>query len=718
MLIIKILIILLFIKFPVFAQIQVILKASKNQNSLIHERKLLLNTLPHEFPQNKIKIVRSTHPVWKWRLAIVGIKNEYRAKRLLESFQRRYRDAYINRTKSSIQNHKTLKYKKRAKDEEIEIKVNNLSIKDFINTVSRISGKNILMTEDIEGEVNFIGDNPIKESNLFALLNQVLSSKGYILIDSNNGYLSVIKNKEALKNAPPIFNKSNNSQEIQTAVLKLENMKAVDIIKQAKILVSQYGKVSIANNVNSLIVTDFPQNINAIKGIIAEIDKSNSKTIRFVGFKNVDVAILYPRISKIVSSYFSQGSKSQQIKIVKNENANGIVLVGEKKNLSKIVPYIKKLDMKSDENGKDIELVYIKNTDAGELAKLLNQIISNKSFQGNIINMSENVSKSALKNKKNGDKEFILNSNKPTINYDKQLNAIMIFGTTQERKVLKSLAKKLDVERQQVYVQAKIIEINNLKASKIGMKYGIIGGVSNSSGLYALSSQIGLENSDIGLSLSKSLGLTLPNVQNLLALGATVSLLSEKSAANILSEPSILCINNEESSLYVGQTISVVSQSSIGESTTDLSKNTYSREDIGLTLKIKPRISADNKVALGIEISLEDILPDSLIGLPKTTKRLVKTSAIVQNGETIIVGGLVKDKNNDNSGGIPIIKNIPLLGKLFEYDNTSKEKTTLVLMLTPYIIKNSVELTKLREDLGHLDLLENRFLHSKYMNRR
>ncbi len=718
MFIIKILMILSFGSLSLSAQIQLFLKASKDKNSLSHERATLLKTLPSEFPKNRIKIVRSTHPVWKWRLAVVGIKNEYRAKRLLESFQRRYQDAYINRTKAPIKSYKTPKYKKRIIDEEIEIKVNNLSIKDFIDTVSRISGKNILMTENIDGEVNFVGDNPMKESNLFGLLNQVLSSKGYMLVDSHNGYLSIIKSKEALKNAPPLLNKSNHSQEIQTAVLKLENMKVVDIIKQAKILVSKHGKVSIANNVNSLIVTDFPQNINAIKEIVAEIDKGNSKGIKFVEFKNADASLLYPRISKMVSSYFAQRAKSQQIKIVKNENSNGIVLVGEKKSLVEIVPYIKKLDMKSDEKGKDIELVYIKNTDAGELAKLLSQIISNKSFQGNIINMSENSSKSDAKDKLKSNKEFILNPDKPTINYDKQLNAIMIFGTSSERKVLKSLVKKLDVERQQVYVQAKIIEINNVRASAIGMKYGIMGGVSNSSGLYALSSQIGLENSGIGLSLGKSLGLSLPNIKNVLALGATISLLSEERAANILSEPSILCINNEESSLYVGQTISVVSQTSIGTSTTDLSRNTYSREDIGLTLKIRPRISSDDKVALGVEISLEDILPDSVVGLPKTTKRLVKTSAIVQNGETIIIGGLVKNKDSDNSGGIPIIKNIPLFGKLFEHDSTAQEKTTLVLMLTPYIIKNSAELTKLRSDLGALDLLENRFLHSQYMNRR
>jgi general secretion pathway protein D len=317
-------------------------------------------------------------------------------------------------------------------------------------------------------------------------------------------------------------------------------------------------------------------------------------------------------------------------------------------------------------------------------------------------------------NKPNGNNniKIIKNINEPKeqdnpgITYDKQLNAIMLFGTKQERDVLKSIIEKIDIERQQVYVKAKILEINDDKASEIGLKYGIVGGLTNSSGLFALSNKMGLQDAGAAIGLMESLNLTLPKASNALALGAAVSLLSEASAADIISEPSILCINNEPSSLYVGKTVSVISQSSIGATTTDINKNNYKREDIGLTLNILPRISSDNKVTLGIEISSEDILPGSAIGLPQTTKRVVKTSAIVKNGETIIIGGMAREKVSKTVVGIPILRNIPLIGKLFSHDRITREKTTLVLMLTPYIIKQSGDLTKLREELGELYLLE------------
>jgi len=298
------------------------------------------------------------------------------------------------------------------------------------------------------------------------------------------------------------------------------------------------------------------------------------------------------------------------------------------------------------------------------------------------------------------------NKAQANITFDKQLNALIIFGAQKERDIIKRIIHQLDVERKQVYVQAKVLEINNDKASKVGMKYGIMGGVSNSSGLYALSNKMGLNDANSGITLGNSLQLALPNASKVFALGAAISLLAENAATNIISEPSILCINNEPASLYVGKTISVITQSSIATASTDLPRNTYSRKDVGLSLKILPRISSDHKVALNVEITSEDILPGSSDVLPKTTKRVVKTSAIVKNGETIILGGMVRDKISDSVEGIPIIKNMPLLGRLFSHKTKSKTKTTLVLMLTPYIIERSADLTKIKEALGKLYILE------------
>ncbi len=695
------------------ADIQVIVMSAKDQNALYKEKNHLKRKVSNLLSkENSIRVVPSSHTVWKYRLAITGIKSWQEAKKILNQARKIYPDAYMLKQKSKTSG---------SAEKTVEINFKNLSLKDFITLVAKATNKNILIPKKIEGKVDFVSTKPIKEAQLLPMLNQTLLNNGYALSDSGNGYLKIVKSSDSIRNAPPMVGESELDQ-MQTAVLSCKNVKPIDILKQAKALISKYGKISTANSNNAIIVTDYPKNIESIQKIIKVLGKDTTTTVKYITFKNTDIKSAYPEIKKMISSFFRKQSRNQQIQLVKNENSNSVALVGDRNDIYKILPYIKKLDMGSDQKEKDIELVYIKNADAESVSKILENLISNKGFNKNIENISSSQNggrtntKLTKSDKRQPQKREMPNNSNivkkdegPNITFDKQLNAIMVFGTKKERTVLKSIIEKLDVERKQVYVKARILEINNDKASEIGMQYGIIGGVSDSSGLYALSNKMGLDDAGAALNLANSINLEIPNVKKILALGAAVSLLSEKNAANIISEPSILCINNEESSIYVGKTISVVSQSSVGSTTTDINRNIYNREDIGLTLKIKPRISADSKVSLGVEISSEDILPGSMVGLPKTTKRVVKTSAIVKNGETIIVGGLVRDKESKNKSGIPIISNIPLFGKIFQFERTQHDKTTLLLMLTPYIVEQSADLTKLRYELGKLYMLEQKY---------
>ncbi|HIO90733.1 MAG TPA: type II and III secretion system protein, partial [Campylobacterales bacterium] len=170
----------------------------------------------------------------------------------------------------------------------------------------------------------------------------------------------------------------------------------------------------------------------------------------------------------------------------------------------------------------------------------------------------------------------------------------------------------------------------------------------------------------------------------------------------------LLCVNNKESSLYAGKTESLLTQSSTGSSTTDITRQSYTREDIGLTLKVKPRISSDNKVVLDIKVTLEDVVDNTNVGLPTTTKRDVKTVSIVQNGETVIIGGLVKSKDGKKSVRIPILGDIPILGIPFRHSYDNDKKEDLIIMITPYIVKKSSDLQMVRRNLGRLDAFSNK----------
>ena len=721
-------ILLLFCHNLIYADYQVLVAASRDKVRLAPVVSALKQNLSRVVPVSQIAIVPSGHPVWKWRAGITGLQNREKAERILRRVQRIYPSAYIHAVPlvhlMKRKHHTKRNSPKTTPEETVTINFSDLSIMDFIHMVSKITGKNILVTEKIEGNVNFIGNKPIPKSKLLPLLNQVLASKKLTLIDNGQGYLKIVNRQKALKSGPVISDK-NGIDQIQTAILPLKTLKAIDVMKQANSLVSKSGKISVSNETNSIIVTDFPENIRAIREIVDALNAGKSaKNIRFIPFRNSPVDEAFSKISRMVRSYFSSYPKSQQVTLIQSSSANSIVAVGDPQSIRKIYPAIKAFDRSADQKNKEIEMVVIKNTDAAEVANLLNELVSSEDFSKNVENMSEELSGNTAKAKKSADNKIKVTvkhrvktgkAASVKITYDKHLNAVMLFGTKKERQVLKRIIKKLDIERKQVYVKARILEINDKKASQIGMQYGILGGVSNSSGLYALSSRLGLNDPKTAVNIAGNLGIKLPNVSKILALGAAVSLLSENAAADIISEPSILCINNEASSIYVGKTISVVSQSSVATSTTDLSRNTYSREDIGLTLDILPRISSDNKVTLGIKITSEDILPGSMVGLPKTTKRVVKTSAIVKNGESVIIGGMAREKESKNRSGVPVLRNIPLFGKLFEREDVDRERTTLVLILTPYIINKSTDLSELKEELGKLYLFEQNFAkkHSK-----
>ena len=616
--------------------------------------------------------------------------------------------------------------------DKININFKDLKIEDFVKMVAKITGKNILLSQNIKGSVNFISVKPIDKNQIYSILVKVLNSKGYTLRD-NGSFLEVIRNSDATKSAPPLYGHSDIS-EIQTSIIGLKNLNVRTILRQINFLLSRYGKITLSYETNSIIVTDYPQNIRAIRNLAKRLDKKPDTIVEFIELSHASSKDVFSKISKITNSLFNKKIETQKVNVFEDQGTNSIIIVGTQEQIDKLSPYIYQLDNSSEVAGKRIEIVYVKNADANKIAATLNKLLSNKSFVKNI--KTEDPSKKASKAlektsknkatplsepKQNKTSPFPLHdNNKPVVTVDEELNAVIVYAGDKEIKEIKALITQLDVEREQVYVQAKILEINEKEALSLGAKYGIGGGMITDSGLYGFSGQLGGSLDSI-ISLKNLLGTSfvIPNIKKALSLGTTISLLKNNNAANLISQPSLLCINNKESSMYVGQTQSVVTSASTGNSTTDLTRQSFTREDIGLTMKVKPRISADNKVVLEVTTILEDVLPNSKAGFPTTTKREVKTTAIVQNGETVIISGLVKNKISEGVTKIPLLGDIPLLGIPFRHKEESNDKVNLIIMLTPYIVKKSQDLSNIRATLGKISLIEDilaKEIEKKYAN--
>jgi general secretion pathway protein D len=222
-----------------------------------------------------------------------------------------------------------------------------------------------------------------------------------------------------------------------------------------------------------------------------------------------------------------------------------------------------------------------------------------------------------------------------------------------------------------------------------------------------LSTKLAESGSDAITIDTSALGVSTPSgLTKGLALGATINLLNQNGAADIVSEPSLLCINNKESSIYVGQTVSIKTSTTNGTTSTEA----FSREDVGLTLKVKPRISNGGKVLLNISTKIEDVTKtDGANSQPETSKKELDTTAIVNDGESVILGGYIKATEGNTIDKVPFFSDIPVLGELFKSKREIKDKINLVIIITPYIVPKSKDLTYVRNQLAQLKLLEDKY---------
>lgn len=594
--------------------------------------------------------------------------------------------------------------------ERVNVNFSNLEINDFIKLVSKVTNKNILISNRMTGTIDFVSTTPIYDDELIGILISVLKSKGFTLIKNDSIY-EIVRSIDAaeynLNVERPGKTLGGSIMVTQAIEIKNEN---VDIIA-AKIrhLISKTAKLMTMSESNTLLITDFPKNIETIKKVIKDIEANDEVIVKIVYIKNTEVKKLQARLINIANSIFNQNVASQKVKIILDDNVNGIIIVGNKENIEKIEKLIEKLDTESNID-KSVNVFALKNSDAKSVHATLTDIVSKQTFTDP--------------------------SMKPNITISEEINSVIVVGDPITTRGIKLIIDELDKEKYQVYITARIVEISKNESENIGIKYGFAAGDVSASGLYAMSANFGaagLTNSAIQAVTSALSGIggasqsvknnynsdgqlistdTGPEVvTKAFALGATLDFLETNGASKSVSNPSILCVNNKESSIYVGKTIAV-SSGTTSNAAAGVTQN-IKREDIGLELKIKPRVSSTDKVSLDVGVILESILDDgskNQTGQPVTAKQEVQTQAILRNGENIIIGGLVKKITRDSVNKVPVLGDIPLIGKyLFSSSSTTEENDSLVVILTPYIIETSEKLSSLQSTLGDLENLQKKY---------
>ncbi len=611
----------------------------------------------------------------------------------------------------------------------VEINFKDLEIEDFVKMVAKITNKNILLTTEIKGKINFVSVKPIEKDKLYELLLQILETRGFTIVETKAGFLNLVRNTDAggvnlpIKGDGVVDDKWAELPQMVTKIIRI-NSENVDIVtSKVRHLLSKSAKLVTSKEINSIIISEYPENIATIEKIIYRLENTPKIDIKFVELKNEKAATILADITKIATTMFNQQVDEEKMQVLKNDATNSLILIGKRDNISKLIPYIEKLDQKNEITVQKVIIIPLRNSETKDILPIVTTIVSKKVYK--------------------------INEDRPTITADNSLNAIVAMGLEKDLEEIKDFVEKLDRERQQVYVKAKIIEISDNKLNEFGMKYGLLTTpFLKGSTLFSLNTILGDGTNLVAQAIEAAATIPGFDVKNVLqektkteyvettvtdtalsgatsqhttteprtvtytaapdfGLAVSLSLLDASGATNKLSEPSILCINNEESSIYVGETRRVSAGSVVGTTTQNLTRI----EDIGLTLKIKPRLSNDEKVTLQVSAKLEDTIPGST--QDGTTKREVATKAIVRNGESVILGGLIRDSIKGSESKVPLLGDIPVVGDLlFKHSTKNIDKINLVIILTPYIIDSSADLTEFKNQLASLNKIESDYANN------
>jgi len=580
-------------------------------------------------------------------------------------------------------------YAKVDNNEEVSINFKDLSINEFVDLMSKILKKNILLTQPLAGKVEFYSAAPVKKGDITNIFISILESKGFTLVE-NGEFLQVVRSAEASKynlKVVSTWGKSGDTQTMITQPIQVKGENVDQVAAKIRHLISKSAKLVTLKESGVMLLSDYPRNVETVKKVVREIQRQRKFEVVVLPIKNAKITTVFQEITEISKTIFNQTVPSEVVKVMQNTDLNSLVLIGKDSNIKKLENYIKRLDSADQSNSEGVEIIALKNSDAANVMKTLDQVIAKKTYADPAL--------------------------KPDISLNEEINSIILIGPEVSVKSLVKIIDVLDREKYQVYVKARIMDFSNKDTEALGVKYGLDGGVANSSGIYTLAANFGGAaiapvNPNIAGALVDSLG----DISEGLAIGATLDFLQTNGVSKTISEPSILCVNNIESSIYVGSTLSFQTGSLTNASSdsTAAVSSSFQREDVGLTLKVKPRVSSADKVTLEVTAILENVAgidPNSL--QPITTKQEVTTQIILAHGETIVIGGLSKDQTQTVESKVPLLGDIPLLGALFTHNEDTVDNQSMAIVITPYVVTNSASLSKLQKNLGILGKIQDQY---------
>jgi len=618
----------------------------------------------------------------------------------------------------------------------------NADIESVIKAVGHYTGMTFIIDPRVKGTLTLVSEKSLTKSQAFGLLTSALRLQGFTVVTTGEGYAKVVPEAEAkLQSSPTMVGKRGTrvqGDQIATQVFHLSYESAANLTAVLRPLISPNNSIMANPGNNSLVITDYADNLRRLSRIIAALDAPVAADLDVVPIRNgiaSDIATLVSRLMEPAA-----GGDSGRVTILADSRTNSVVVRAPSQaraNLAKSL--IAKLDQATTEKG-NIHVVYLKNADASKVAQTLRAVVSQDASAvpvtqqgttgGSIQAGSQSGTGGGLGGGQQGQQSSIgaggtggtfAQQGQATsvgggggqgsgfIQADASTNSLIITAPDAIYRNLRGVIDQLDVRRAQVYIEALVVEMNSQKAAEFGVQWlGLsgsdtskyrVGGIQsfNSGSANNIVNLAAAARAGFGSGTSSSVpslpGLTLgifKQINGELGLGAVASALENEGAANILSTPNMITLDNELATIKVGQNIPIITGSfTTGTSGANNPFQTVDRKDIGLLMKVRPQISEGGVIKLSIYhensgIDNSVVRAEGIV----TTVRAIESNILADDGQIIVLGGLIQDNEDHGEEKVRGLGDIPVLGNLFKYRNRTRNKTNLMVFLRPVVVRS------------------------------
>jgi len=604
--------------------------------------------------------------------------------------------------------------------EPITLNFTNADIEAVARTIGLLSGMNVVVDPRVKGTITLVSEKPVSRSVAMAQFLTSLRLQGFTMVESA-GLLKVVPEADAKLQTNAVETSDSAPKgaaggQVVTQIFRLNFESANNLVAVLRPLISPNNTINANPGNNSLVITDYADNLRRIARIIAAMDVSNATEVEVIELKNAIAVDLAPLVLKLIDSSSATGAPAGaadtgfKTTIMAEQRSNSLIVrAANPARVALVKSLIEKLDQPSSKsNGElgNLHVVYLKNADATKLAATLRAALS-----GAAVSPTAGAAGTAAPA---GASPAPAATSGGQVQADTATNSLIITAPDPQYRQLREVIERLDARRAQVFVESLIAEVSADRAAEFGVQWQGASGKAGDSVIGLLGTNFGTGGKNIiSLAAGAAAGTVAPaaglniglaqQTNGVYVLGALARFLESSGAGNVLSTPNLLTLDNEEAKIVIGQNVPFITGQFTNTNAGNGAVNpfqTIERKDVGLTLKVKPQISENGTVKLTIfqEVSSVQASTINAANGPTTNKRTIESNVLVDDGSVVVLGGLLQDEYTGSNDKVPGLADVPLFGNLFKSEARGRKKTNLMVFLRPVVVRDAAATDRLSLD--------------------